>query len=223
MSAATKVRRAIEIPRNFVYVPGVYDRLSARTALEVGFDCFVHGSSSYLPLGMESLTKLTANVSLLQTGAGTTTSRLGQPDLAIASLPVIISQADLIANLDPSGPLIADMDTEFGGPIYGRQSCRAVCSRWCCWFSPRRSSPNKKVWSSIWKGGCLRLPRRNHVYEYGQAGDQRSLAMANVLGFGASPSISRDEAKELGVKLMIRLFATLAPAYLAIRTAMETI
>lgn len=36
---------------------------------------------------MESLTRLTANASLLQTGAGTTASRLGQPDLAIASLP----------------------------------------------------------------------------------------------------------------------------------------
>lgn len=39
MSAATKLRRAIETPGSFVFAPGVYDGLSARTALEVGFDC----------------------------------------------------------------------------------------------------------------------------------------------------------------------------------------
>lgn len=87
MSAATKLRRAIETPGSFVFAPGVYDGLSARTALEVGFDCLYMVRHFNLPLGMESLIQLTADVSLLQTGAGTTASRLGQPDLAIASLP----------------------------------------------------------------------------------------------------------------------------------------
>lgn len=53
---------------------------------------------------------------LQQTGAGTTASRLGQPDLAIAQLADMRDNADMIANLDPFGPpLIADMDTGYGG------------------------------------------------------------------------------------------------------------
>lgn len=54
----------------------------------------------------------------LQTGAGTTASRLGQPDLAIAQLYEMRENADMIAGLDPYGPpLIADMDTGYGGKI----------------------------------------------------------------------------------------------------------
>ena len=51
-----------------------------------------------------------------QTGAGTTASRLGHADLGIAQLHDMKEQADMIANLDPNGPpLIADMDTGYGG------------------------------------------------------------------------------------------------------------
>lgn len=51
-----------------------------------------------------------------KTGAGTTASRLGQPDLAIAQLYEMRENADMIAGLDPYGPpLIADMDTGYGG------------------------------------------------------------------------------------------------------------
>jgi hypothetical protein len=38
VSAATKLRRMIEDPQGFVVGPGVYDGLSARIALESGFD-----------------------------------------------------------------------------------------------------------------------------------------------------------------------------------------
>ena len=52
----------------------------------------------------------------IKTGAGTTASRLGQPDLAIAQLYEMRENADMIAGLDPYGPpLIADMDTGYGG------------------------------------------------------------------------------------------------------------
>lgn len=60
ISAATKLRRIIESPDGYVFAPGVYDGLSARTALEVGFDCLYMVRSS-VPLGMESLTLLIAN------------------------------------------------------------------------------------------------------------------------------------------------------------------
>ena len=52
----------------------------------------------------------------VQTGAGTTASRLGMADLGIAQLSDMKDHAEMIANLDPYGPpLIADMDTGYGG------------------------------------------------------------------------------------------------------------
>jgi methylisocitrate lyase len=38
VSAATKLRRTLEDPQSFIAAPGVYDGLSARIALSVGFD-----------------------------------------------------------------------------------------------------------------------------------------------------------------------------------------
>ena len=46
----------------------------------------------------------------------TTASRLGLPDIAFASLNDFAENGHMIANLDTSVPLIADMDTGFGGP-----------------------------------------------------------------------------------------------------------
>ena len=51
----------------------------------------------------------------LQTGAGTSCSRLGMADLGLASLHDMRAQADMICNLDPEGaPVIADMDGGYG-------------------------------------------------------------------------------------------------------------
>ncbi len=53
----------------------------------------------------------------MQTGAGTTMSRLGMADMGIATMTDMTAHAEMIANLDPSVPLIADADTGYGGPI----------------------------------------------------------------------------------------------------------
>jgi 2-methylisocitrate lyase-like PEP mutase family enzyme len=44
-------------------------------------------------------------------------SRLGWADLGIATLDTMRSNAEMIASLDPSVPVIADADTGYGGPI----------------------------------------------------------------------------------------------------------
>ncbi|KAH8647668.1 oxaloacetate Acetylhydrolase [Xylariales sp. PMI_506] len=94
MSGAKKLRKMLLETNELIICPGVYDGLSARTAIELGFNA------------------------MYMTGAGTTASRLGQPDLAIAQLHEMRENAEMIANLDPFGPpLIADMDTGYGGPI----------------------------------------------------------------------------------------------------------
>ncbi|KAJ5190350.1 Pyruvate/Phosphoenolpyruvate kinase [Penicillium cinerascens] len=92
--AASKLRRMLKETNELIVCPGVYDGLSARIAMSVGFK------------------------GLYMTGAGTTASRLGMADLGLAQLHDMKTNAEMIANLDPYGPpLIADMDTGYGGPL----------------------------------------------------------------------------------------------------------
>ncbi|KAF8756711.1 Phosphoenolpyruvate pyruvate protein [Rhizoctonia solani] len=89
--ASTRLRQLLARP-GIVAAPGVCDGISARCALEAGFEC------------------------LYQSGAATTAAKLGMPDLAIATLPDFVQNAGVITSLSYSTPLIADADTGFGGP-----------------------------------------------------------------------------------------------------------
>jgi len=53
---------------------------------------------------------------MYQSGASTTASRLGQPDLAIATLNDFVGAAQMVCSINPIMPVIADADTGFGGP-----------------------------------------------------------------------------------------------------------
>lgn len=53
----------------------------------------------------------TLNSLLFFSGAATTASRLGQPDLAIATLNDFVQSAQMVCSLDPTVPVIADADT----------------------------------------------------------------------------------------------------------------
>ncbi|KAF5380430.1 hypothetical protein D9615_004669 [Tricholomella constricta] len=88
---ATRLRQMLARP-GIVVAPGICDGISARCAIEAGFNC------------------------LYQSGAATTASRLGQPDLAIATLNDFVGAALMVCSLDPTMPVIADADTGFGGP-----------------------------------------------------------------------------------------------------------
>ncbi|KAF8161320.1 oxaloacetate acetylhydrolase [Crassisporium funariophilum] len=88
---ATRLRQMLARP-GIVVAPGICDGISARCALEAGFDC------------------------MYQSGAATTASRLGQPDLAIATMNDFVGAAQMVCSLDPTVPVIADADTGFGGP-----------------------------------------------------------------------------------------------------------
>ncbi|RJE17570.1 carboxyphosphonoenolpyruvate phosphonomutase, partial [Aspergillus sclerotialis] len=92
-TAATSLRHTLENTQSLISAPGVYDGLSARIALNVGFDA------------------------LYMTGAGTAASVHGQADLGICTLNDMRANAETLANLCPSTPLIADADTGYGGPI----------------------------------------------------------------------------------------------------------
>ncbi|TEA21757.1 Carboxyvinyl-carboxyphosphonate phosphorylmutase [Colletotrichum sidae] len=90
--AATELRRRLKETDDLLLFPGVYDGFSARIALDVGFE------------------------GLYMTGAGTSASKLGLPDLGYATLDDMRSHAEMLANLDPRVPLVADADTGYGGP-----------------------------------------------------------------------------------------------------------
>ena len=62
------------------------------------------------------------------TGAGTAASTLGMPDLGIASLPDMLSNAAMIASLSRTTPVIADADTGYGGPIMVARTVRSYIS-----------------------------------------------------------------------------------------------
>ncbi|GAM37191.1 hypothetical protein TCE0_022r06898 [Talaromyces pinophilus] len=93
VSAAGKLRQLLRDPDRIIVCPGVYDGFTARIALQAGFD------------------------TLYMTGAGTAASVLGMPDLGVLTLNEMRGNAEMIANLDRSVPLIADADTGFGGSL----------------------------------------------------------------------------------------------------------
>ncbi|KAJ5989747.1 hypothetical protein N7522_009954 [Penicillium canescens] len=119
--AASKLRRMLKDTKELIVCPGVYDGLSARVAMEVGFK------------------------GLYMTGAGTTASRLGMADLGLAQLHDMKTNAEMIANLDPFGPpLIADMDTGYGGPLMVSKSVQQYIQAGVAGFHIEDQIQNKR-------------------------------------------------------------------------------
>ncbi|KAJ6104757.1 hypothetical protein N7523_011077 [Penicillium sp. IBT 18751x] len=119
--AASKLRRMLRDTKDLIVCPGVYDGLSARVAMELGFK------------------------GLYMTGAGTTASRLGMADLGLAQLHDMRTNAEMIANLDPFGPpLIADMDHGYGGPLMVSKSVQQYIQAGVAGFHIEDQVQNKR-------------------------------------------------------------------------------
>jgi len=54
-------------------------------------------------------------------------SRLGMADLGVATMNDMRDHAGMIANIDPTIPLIADADTGYGGSISLRSFLKSTC------------------------------------------------------------------------------------------------
>ncbi|KAL9101303.1 MAG: hypothetical protein Q9163_003415 [Psora crenata] len=118
---STRLRHMIANSPSIILCPGVYDGLSARIALHVGFQ------------------------GMYMTGAGTTASCLGASDLGIAHLHDMRTNADMIANLQPDGPpLIADMDTGYGGPLIISRAVKAYARAGVAAFHIEDQVPEKR-------------------------------------------------------------------------------
>ncbi|KAK6068987.1 hypothetical protein SCUP234_10934 [Seiridium cupressi] len=102
--APARLRELLHRDNHITVCPGVYDGFTARIALREKFEC------------------------LYMTGAGTSVSRLGMPDLGILTMNDMVSNASMIASLDRKVPLIADADTGFGGPIMVARTVKSYIS-----------------------------------------------------------------------------------------------
>jgi carboxyvinyl-carboxyphosphonate phosphorylmutase len=91
MRATSALRRMLNAP-GLIVAPGAYDGFSARLVEAAGFTC------------------------VYMTGAGTAGSHLGQPDLGLATLTEMASNAAHIAGC-VSLPVIADADTGYGNAL----------------------------------------------------------------------------------------------------------
>lgn len=74
----------------------------------------------------------------------TTAARLGRADLAFASLNDFAQNAQMIANIDPRIPLIADADVGFGSPPNIARMVQTYDSCGVAGFHIEDQVPNKR-------------------------------------------------------------------------------
>ncbi|CAI0652618.1 unnamed protein product [Colletotrichum noveboracense] len=227
-SAGARLRQILERDEILI-APGVYEGYSARIAHEVGFDC------------------------IYMTGAGTCASKLGQPDLGFASLNDMREHAEMIANLNPSVPLIADADTGYGGPnmvartiaqyhrsgIAGLHIEDQVQTKRSAAYEKKRLSSDIVIIArtdALQTHGFDEAVHRLKVAASAGADvgflegvttaeEAREVCkrmaptpmLLNMVEHGATPSWTPAEAQELGFKVIIYPFASIAPAYQAIK------
>lgn len=98
MRSTTKFRQLLEGP-GIVVAPGAYDCLTAALIERAGFEA------------------------VYMTGAGTSISRLGLPDLGIATMNDMVRNANAIARTVDI-PLISDADTGYGGVLNVQHTIR---------------------------------------------------------------------------------------------------
>ncbi|KAL4939954.1 hypothetical protein BDV06DRAFT_230745 [Aspergillus oleicola] len=225
---ATRLRQLLA-EKDIVVAPGVYDGFSARITLEVGFDC------------------------LYMVGAGISASKLGQPDLGFASLNDMREHAEMIANLEPSTPLIADADTGYGGP---NMVARTVAqyhhsTKRCGHLRGKQVVPVDVFVSRITAAVASRkaigsdiviIARTDALQTHGfdeaivrlKAAAEAGADVAFLEGVTSeqeardvcrflAPTPMPQEAKEMGFRIIIFPFAAIAPAYEAIRNTYRSV
>lgn len=103
-TATARLRSLLADPSKTIMCPGVFDGITTRLALRERHEC------------------------LYMTGAGTAASKLGMPDLGLASMNDMVDNAGMIASIDRSVPVIADADTGYGGTLMVARTVRAYMS-----------------------------------------------------------------------------------------------
>ena len=97
-SAASRFHQLLQEP-GIIMAPGAYDCLTAKIIQQAGFPA------------------------VYMTGAGTSVAQLGYPDLALATMSEMVSNAAMIAEA-VDVPVIADADTGYGGVLNVQRTVR---------------------------------------------------------------------------------------------------
>jgi len=92
MDLSKVLRRYLETPGKMVIAPGAYDGISAHLIAEAGFEA------------------------VYMTGAGTSASRIGEPDIGLTTMTEMVTNAAMMAECTQL-PVIADADTGYGNPL----------------------------------------------------------------------------------------------------------
>ena len=98
MRTTTKFRQLLNSP-GIIQAPGAYDCLTAKLIENAGFPA------------------------VYMTGAGTSVTQLGRPDLGLASMTEMVANAATMTDI-LDVPLIADADTGYGGVLNVRRTVR---------------------------------------------------------------------------------------------------
>jgi 2-methylisocitrate lyase-like PEP mutase family enzyme len=120
MQASTRLRALLDDPTQIIVGPGVYDGITARLALNAGFK------------------------TLYMTGAGTSMSALGMADLGLATMTEMKQNAEMIANIDRSVPVIADADAGYGASLSVARTTASYISAGVAAFHLEDQVVNKK-------------------------------------------------------------------------------
>ncbi|KAF8201307.1 methylisocitrate lyase-like protein [Mycena galopus ATCC 62051] len=222
MKAASTILRELLARDEILVLPGVYDGISARIALSEGFSA------------------------LYMTGAGTSASVLGQPDLGIVTLNDMVGNAGMITGLNPRVPVIADADTGFGGAamcartttLYARAGVAGfhIEDQRCGHLASKQLVPVEEYVVRIRAAANARkaldsdivlITRSDALAEHGvdaaiarcKAAIDAGADVAFVEGLRTRQDAERAEAREMGFKLVIFPCAGMIPAALAVRAA----
>ncbi|KAG1746352.1 phosphoenolpyruvate pyruvate domain-containing protein [Suillus lakei] len=229
LDAATRLRQMLARP-GIVIAPGICDGISARCALEAGFDC------------------------MYQSGAATTASRLGMPDLAIATLNDFVQSAQMTSQLTPlhnsasvvllwfartvyqyiragvAGMHIEDqVQTKRCGHLMGKQvvSREEFITRIRAAVIARDSFPGGSNFVVIGRTDSAQvLGMEEAVFRLKLAADaalKPKPVLVNVISGGLTPSFTTKEAEALGAKIIIFSLVSCVAAVHGIRAAMQSL
>ncbi|OQV00282.1 hypothetical protein CLAIMM_05800 [Cladophialophora immunda] len=223
--SSTRLREMLADPNKIVVCPGVYDGISARLALNEGFD------------------------TLYMTGAGTSMSRLGEADLGLATMTDMKNNVEMISNLDPSVPVIADADTGYGAPInvgrtvaaYIRAGVAAfhledqVVNKRCGHLAGKQLVSKDEYLTRIRAAVETRVSCTDVAFLEAISTREEAEAVCRVFNPQSVPimygmvqeskayKLSPVEAKNMGFKIIVFASLCLAPTFLAVSKALRTL
>ncbi|CRG91209.1 carboxyphosphonoenolpyruvate phosphonomutase, putative [Talaromyces islandicus] len=146
-------------------------------------------------------------------GAGTTASRLGMAGLGLAQVHDMKTNAEMIAN---GPPPIADMDTDGKNVVSKEEYLQQHGNEECI----DRLKAARDLGADV---GLLELFTSKEQARQAVQDLAPWPLLLHMVENGAGPIITSHKAKDMGFHIMIFSFSSLAPAYMSMKFALETL